>query len=276
LALGFGDGGVRALLLYPTRRLTHSGKEIIKILRKLGVHVSHASFDWAECSYIDKFEVIVLRGLPYHYDAVKLNALITCLEDKTVVNPPRAMLNSRDKYTSIKIMERNGVPVPKTYLIRTKAELFMRLKSIKSGVLKPLSGSLGFGVTEVTMENLAYLDLPLYFDAVLQERIDKVRDVRVLVTEERVIGAMYRISRNSFVSNFAVTHEADPAPEEEFAEVTIRAIKALGLKYGGVDLIETPEGPKIIEVNPSPLWEGMKRVLKRDVGLELFSSILRG
>ncbi|UXD22353.1 hypothetical protein IPA_03800 [Ignicoccus pacificus DSM 13166] len=250
-------------------------RDVERALRELGHSVKLLSFDQLECSYIHRFDLVLLRGLPYDSHAVELNSLLTCLTLYSItINDPRAMLNARDKFTSMKILENKGVPVPKTFLVKSKAELFKLLKVLDRVVLKPVSGSLGLGILDLDITALFYSSLPPRFVAIVQERLDKVRDVRVLATRNKAIAAMYRVAPLSFVSNYWMVKEADPAPVELYEEVAVKAIRALGLHYGGVDLIETPEGPKVIEVNPSPLWEGLKKVSKRDVVKELLEDIL--
>ncbi len=265
---------MKILVLYPQKSLTSSNAELVNALRSMGHVVHHLSFEWLECSYLKSFDLVFLRGLPYYRGAVELNALITCLRSRSVINDPRASLNARDKFTSMKVLEEAGVPVPKTYLVGSKAELLRLIEEMGEGVLKPVSGSLGFGVTTVNKISVFYLNLPNNFLAVFQEKLEKVRDVRVIATENKAIAAMYRISHGHFVTNYFVTHEADPAPVEPYEEVAVRAVRALGLKYGGVDLIEMPEGPKVIEVNPSPLWKGLSKVTRKPVLRELLVELL--
>ena len=49
----------------------------------------------------------------------------------------------------------------------------------------------------------------------------------------------------------------EPVPEE-FLDLGIRATKALGLIYSGVDIMETPKGPVVLEANGSPGWQALK------------------
>jgi ribosomal protein S6--L-glutamate ligase len=54
-----------------------------------------------------------------------------------------------------------------------------------------------------------------------------------------------------------------PAPA--YVEAALRATRAVGLEVAGVDLLETRSGPKVLEVNSSPGFEGMERATGLDV-----------
>ena len=54
-----------------------------------------------------------------------------------------------------------------------------------------------------------------------------------------------------------------PAPE--YVEAALRATRAVGLEVAGVDLLETRNGPKVLEVNSSPGFEGMERATGLDI-----------
>ena len=54
-----------------------------------------------------------------------------------------------------------------------------------------------------------------------------------------------------------------PAPA--YVDAALRATRAVGLEVAGVDLLETRNGPKVLEVNSSPGFEGMERATGLDV-----------
>ena len=54
-------------------------------------------------------------------------------------------------------------------------------------------------------------------------------------------------------------------PDPEYVEAALRAARAVGLEVAGVDLLETKSGPKILEVNSSPGFEGLERATGLDI-----------
>ena len=82
----------------------------------------------------------------------------------------------------------------------------------------------------------------------------KGKDIRVIATKDKVIAVMERRSRNGeFRSNLGgggtgKAIKVDSATEK----IAMKAIKALNLDYGGVDILMSRQGPLVIEVNANP------------------------
>jgi glutathione synthase/RimK-type ligase-like ATP-grasp enzyme len=56
----------------------------------------------------------------------------------------------------------------------------------------------------------------------------------------------------------------EPVPEE-ILEMGVRAARALGLDYAGVDIMETSRGPVVLEANGSPGWQALKKATGVDI-----------
>ena len=56
---------------------------------------------------------------------------------------------------------------------------------------------------------------------------------------------------------------------KDILKLGLRATKAMGLNYSGVDVIESPEGPVILEVNASPGWQALKLAANVNVAEEI-------
>ena len=54
-------------------------------------------------------------------------------------------------------------------------------------------------------------------------------------------------------------------PSREIEDLAIRATKILDLDYSGVDIIEGPDGPVVLEVNAAPSWAALQKVTKIDI-----------
>jgi ribosomal protein S6--L-glutamate ligase len=86
-------------------------------------------------------------------------------------------------------------------------------------------------------------------------------DVRIIVVENRIIGAMKRSAKDigEFRSNISLGGEGEPyEPTSREAEIALRACAVLGLEVGGVDIISSSRGSVVNEVNVSPEFEGIE------------------
>jgi ribosomal protein S6--L-glutamate ligase len=106
-------------------------------------------------------------------------------------------------------------------------------------------------------------------DICLQEFIaeSKGRDVRALVVGDEVVGAMRRTARKGeFRSNLHRGGEGKPVKlSPEYVRVAVEAARIVGLDICGVDMLEATDGPKVMELNSSPGFEGLEQATRRDI-----------
>jgi ribosomal protein S6--L-glutamate ligase len=106
-------------------------------------------------------------------------------------------------------------------------------------------------------------------EIVLQEFVaeSRGRDIRALVVGERVVAAMRRRARRGeFRSNLhrGGRGKAMTLPPA-YAEAAVKAARVVGLEMAGVDMLETRRGPKVMEVNSSPGFEGLEEATGVDI-----------
>ena len=63
--------------------------------------------------------------------------------------------------------------------------------------------------------------------------------------------------------------------EPDIERICIDACRTLGLKFAGVDLLESNRGPLLMEVNSSPGLEGIERATGVDIANEVIGEIER-
>ena len=192
-----------------------------------------------------------------------------------LVNGSRAIECSRDKLRALQLLAEQGVPVPRTVLARGKGDLEALVAQVGGlpAILKLPQGTQGVGVmiahSMAEVESILTTLRDLGQEILLQEFIAESKgcDVRALVVGGRVVGAMRREARSGeFRSNLhrggaGRSLELDAA----FAEAAVRAARGLGLEVAGVDLLESAGGPKVVEVNSSPGFEGLEKATGLDV-----------
>lgn len=82
----------------------------------------------------------------------------------------------------------------------------------------------------------------------------KGNDKRLFVVGDTVVASMRRVAQgNSFLSNLSQGAAGENyTPSDIEQHLAVAATKAHGLEYAGVDIIDSANGPLILEVNPSP------------------------
>ena len=106
-------------------------------------------------------------------------------------------------------------------------------------------------------------------EILLQELVAESRgkDVRAMVVGDRVVAAMRRTARaGEFRSNIHRGGVAEAVElGREFGEAAVKAARVMGLEVAGVDMLEARTGPKIMEVNSSPGFEGLEAATGLDI-----------
>ncbi len=219
---------------------------------------------------IEKPDAMIVRSFGFaasmeqFFSRLKILAVLS-QENVYTMNPIESIINARDKFHSLYLLSKKGIPVPRTILSENIFLITEKVREWKDVVIKPLMGSLGYGSLKTNEPDIAFhigkvlvsINQPLY----VQEYIRKPqRDLRAIVVGDEVLGVVYRVSKTSWKTNVAQGAKVVKAPKiPEVEELALKATKALNLVYSGVDIGETPEGGYVVfEVNASPLWRGFQ------------------
>ena len=197
-----------------------------------------------------------------------------------MVNPPEAIEHCVDKYDILAILEDEGIPVPRTIATESVAEALKAFKELGGDVvIKPVFGSRGMGATRVVDADIAdtvFKAITFHHGVIyLQEFVPHGHsDIRAFVVDGHVIAAMRRVAED-WKTNYS--RGAKPAPttlSKEFEDLAVKAAKAVGCRVAGVDILEGPDGPKIVDVNSQPGWKGLQIVTKVNIADEIVNFIL--
>jgi ribosomal protein S6--L-glutamate ligase len=192
-----------------------------------------------------------------------------------VVNGAAGIARSRDKVSCLQLLASAGIDVPRTVLAtkQTSARKLVELVGGLPCIIKLLRGTQGVGVmlgnTLDEVETTLQTFWGLGQEVCLQEFIAEAKgsDLRALVVGGRVAGAMRRTAREGeFRSNIHRGGAGKPAKlDAHTRELAVRAAKVIGLEVCGVDLLESAAGPKVMELNSSPGFEGLEAATKKDI-----------
>ncbi len=197
-----------------------------------------------------------------------------------MVNPPTAIEHCVDKYDILALLEDVGVPVPRTLATESVNEAIKAFNELGGDVVvKPIFGSRGQGATRVNDIDIAdtiFKAITFHHGVIyMQEFVHHgTSDVRAFVIGDRVVAAMRRVAEN-WKTNYS--RGAKPAPakiSKEFEEIAIKSSKAVGCKIAGVDILEGPDGPRIVDVNSQPGWKGLQAVTDVNIAEEIVQYVL--
>ena len=195
------------------------------------------------------------------------------LEDAgvAVMNPPRAIERTVDKFYTSALLERAGLATPQTIVCERVEDAAAAFRLMGDVIVKPLFGSMGLGMVRVSDEETAWRVFRaleairgIYY---LQRAVPhEGRDVRAFVIGGRIVAAIERRAAG-WRTNISRGGEARaitlPAAWNDMA---LRAARAVGADYAGVDLLPAHDGTVyVLEVNGIPGWRGLQAATSFDV-----------
>jgi RimK family alpha-L-glutamate ligase len=187
------------------------------------------------------------------------------------MNSPRAIERTVDKFYTSALLEAAGLATPETVVCERSEDALAAFRGLGDVIVKPLFGSMGLGMVRLSDEDLAFRVFRA-LDAIrgvyyLQRAVEhEGRDVRVFVIGERVVGAIERraegwrtnLSRGGTARAVALC--------DAWRDMALRAARAVGADYAGVDLLPARDGTVyVLEVNGIPGWRGLQGVTSIDV-----------
>ncbi len=201
------------------------------------------------------------------------------------LNESQAIARSRDKLRCLQILSRHDIGLPPTVFTRQADHINGCIERVQGPpvVVKLLEGTQGIGVVLAESARAASSVIEAFHgldqNILIQKFIREAQgaDIRALVVGRRVVAAMRRQAvGGEFRSNI---HRGGSAKavriSAEVRKIALSATKVLGLRVAGVDLIESAEGPMIMEVNSSPGLEGIQNTTGVDVAGAIIEHIER-
>jgi ribosomal protein S6--L-glutamate ligase len=199
------------------------------------------------------------------------------------VNESQAIARSRDKLRCLQILSRHDIGMPPTVYTRQGEHVSSCIERVEGPpvVVKLLQGTQGIGVVlaestaaaSSVIEAFHGLDQNILIQKFIKEA--NGADIRALVVGRKVVAAMRRRAvSGEFRSNI---HRGGKAQKvrlpPEYRKTALAAARVLGLRVAGVDMIESKEGPMVMEVNSSPGLEGIQKTTGVDVASAIIEHI---
>ncbi len=189
------------------------------------------------------------------------------------VNTSDSIAQSRDKLFSLQLMLKSGIEIPTTGFANSPMDTKDLIEMVGGAplIVKLLEGTQGRGVvlaeTRKAAESVINAFKALRANLLVQEFIKEAngKDLRCFVIDNKVVAAIQRTAApGEFRANI---HQGGSAsvvkitPTERKLATT--AAKILGLRFAGVDIIRSKNGPLLLEVNSSPGLEGIETATAR-------------
>jgi len=222
---------------------------------------------------IKKYDCVYAKG-SFRY-APLLASASSILEMKGVYLPieARSFTVSHDKLLTHIELQKNNIPMPKTYISSTPEAAKGILERLNYPVIMKFpQGTQGKGVmiadsfagASSMLDALSALKQPF----IMQEYVETGGvDTRAIVVGDRVVASMKRKAAgeekraNIHAGGIGEACELDSHTKK----IAVETAKAVGAEICGVDILESAKGPSVIEVNISPGLQGITGATKINV-----------
>ncbi|MEL7097883.1 MAG: 30S ribosomal protein S6--L-glutamate ligase [Pseudomonadota bacterium] len=199
------------------------------------------------------------------------------------VNGSAGITASRDKLHAHQILASRKIGMPTTAFAASPRDTANILGLVGSApvIVKLLESTQGKGVvlaeTKKAAESVIDAFRGLRANFLVQDFVKEAagEDIRCLVVGGKVVASMKRTgAEGDFRSNL---HRGGSAKSvrisKEERETAVRAARAFGLGKAGVDLLRSESGPKVLEVNSSPGFEGIEGATGKDIVGKVYDMI---
>jgi ribosomal protein S6--L-glutamate ligase len=162
---------------------------------------------------------------------------------------------TQNKLIVAPLLRAAGVPVPRSWM----TEDFTLLRSVAETtelIAKPYRGHRGAGITRISKpSDLDKLSAPIC-PMIVQEYVPGCgEDLKIYVVGDQVFAVRKPFSEMSF----AVPGQPCIV-DAAIRDIALRCGRALGLGLYGLDVIESPNGPVVVDVNYFPGYKGVPNV----------------
>ncbi len=160
---------------------------------------------------------------------------------------------TQDKIVASRRLRAAGVPAPRCWVTGDLA-LMRSVAAERTLIVKPYLGHRGHGIR--IARDPDDLDFTPERPVLIQEYVQgSGEDLKVYVVGEEVFAVRKPFSATSF------TQPGRPCPvTPEVRDIALRCGKAFGLGLYGLDLIEGPDGPVVVDLNYFPGYKGVPNV----------------
>ena len=219
------------------------------------------------------YDCVLVKG-SFRYSYL-LRSIAALLEKKIpyMPFPGDSFTLAHNKLLTHLVLQQQNIPMPRTYMSPSIESAKELLKKVAYPiVMKFPEGTQGKGVmfadslssAASLLDALGALNQPF----IIQEYVETGgTDIRALVVGDKVIASMKRKAQRE--EKRANIHAGGTGEQVfltmEATRIAVNTAKSIGAEICGVDILESPFGPQVIEVNISPGLQGINQVCTLDV-----------
>jgi len=172
--------------------------------------------------------------------------------DNHIINSPESIFTCASKVKTSAILQKKGIKTPETLFTASVEIAGHFIEKHGRVVYKPVYGYDGNGIRLINSPG-ELGEGPYY----LQEYVPNDHDYRIFVIDGKSVGAIVRrsasLAHNIHQGGTGIPCEINP----DMDAIAGDSATAVGVDYGGVDLLKTDEGYTVLEVNGTPNWHCM-------------------
>ena len=286
-------GGPRA---YAPLRIAEEAKKLGISYKIMHIRELNFSFDinklniLFEGDSIPDAKGVFLRGLGEDavYNPLKIIAVKRYIEKGAKVINSQSFLAwpTLDKTMQYALMSEANIPIVESFVFGDKETALLEAKKLGFPlIIKENTGSCGLQVYKIDneielVEKLAVgYGLRTIKSHIFQRYLTGGQDLRVIVLEGKVLGAMKRIAKKgSYLTNFSqggFVESYDVSKDKTACDIAIAVAKLFELDYCGVDLMKDKDGNWIVlEVNRACQFQGFEKATGINVAGKIIEFLL--
>jgi len=190
--------------------------------------------------------------LKSHTELSKSLAGIVYLRGGRLLNPYFSCVFTQDKIMAMHIFRDAQIPVPRSWVTGDLAMLKPVAREIPL-LIKPYQGHRGAGLRVIRNPDELDAVPPQETPVLIQEYIrGSGEDFKIYVVGDRVFGTRKPFSADSF------TKAGRPCDlSKEIKDIALKCGEAFGLGLYGIDVLESPQGPVVVDLNYFPGYKGI-------------------
>ena len=219
---------------------------------------------------LSSFDAFIIKKIGAEYSPDLINRLevleFLALNGTPFFSSPTSILNLLDRMTCTLRLKSGGIPIPPTVLTESVDEACQAVQEFGKAVLKPLYTSKARGMVVVDALNGArpkLEDFKAHGNNMMY--IQKMvpipgKDLGIVFLGNEYLATYARVAKkDSWNTTTQSGGKYEPyEPSQEVIDLAHRAQALFDLDFTCVDLVETPDGPKVFEVSAFGGFRGLK------------------